>query len=150
MTTKEAFEKIRHGMALAFFASAYADQADECGQPLAGEIFDQVPETIDTAAIHAADTLIMDMINAHNYGEPGLSVAQRIGLLFLAVERCDRSDADRECTPELFGHYCAMQAMGHGVGLESFGSAARDRVTVPYCEFGSHSLQLDYFEECAE
>lgn len=150
MTTKETFDDIFRGMALAFFASAYADQADECGQPLRGEITDQLPETIDPAAIHAAHTLVAGLINSHRYSDPGLSDAQRIGLLFLAVERCDRSDADRDCTPELFGHYCAMQAMGHGVGLESLGSAARDRVTVPFCEFGSHSLQLDYFEECAE
>jgi hypothetical protein len=54
-------------------------------------------------------------------------------------------DADRDLTPELFGHYLAMQAMGHGVGLESFGRAVRDAINVPYVEFGSHSLECDYF-----
>ena len=29
--------------------------------------------------------------------------------------------ADRTLSPDLFGHYCAMEAMGHGVGLDSFG-----------------------------
>lgn len=145
-TTKQAFEEIKRGMALAFFASAYADQAEECGQPLRGEIMDQLPEEIDPAAMHAADTLISGMINAHTFGEPGLSQAQAIASLYLKVARCDRSDADRECTPELFGHYCAMQAMGSGVGLESFGSAARDAINVPYVEFGAYSLERDYFE----
>lgn len=145
-TTAQAFEQIKRGMTLAFFASAYADQAEECGQPLRGEIMDQLPGTVDPAAIHAAETLISGMINAHNFAEPGLSQAQAIGALYLKVARCDRSGRDRECTPALFGHYCAMQAMGTGVGLESFGSAAHDAVTVPYVEFGAYSLERDYFE----
>jgi hypothetical protein len=146
-TTKQSFEQIKRGMALAFFASAYADQADDYGLPLGGEIMDQLPDAIDPAALHAADTLVSGMIDAHTFGEPGLSQAQAIGCLFLKVARCDRSDGDRKCTPELFGHYCAMQAMGSGVGLESFGSAARDAITIPHVEFGGHSLQLDYFDE---
>lgn len=147
MTTSNAFAEIKLAMTKAFFASAYAEQAEEYGLPLGGEIMDQLPEAIDPAATHAAETLIAGMIDAHTFGEKGLSQAQAIGCLYLKVARCDRSDADRECTPELFGHYCAMQAMGHGVGLDSFGRAARDAITIPYVEFGSHSLQLDYFDE---
>lgn len=145
-TTAQAFQEIKHGMTLAFFASAYADQADGAGQPLSGEIMDQLPSDVDPAAVHAAETLISDMIQAHTFGEPGLSQAQAIGCLYLKVARCDRSGSDRECTPELFGHYCAMQAMGSGVGLESFGSAARNAIDVPYVEFGGYSLERDYFQ----
>lgn len=140
MNTKQVdiAAQIKRGMALAFFASAYADQADECGQPLCGEIMDQLPAPIDPAALHAADTLAADVARAN-----GMPVAD----LFAMLEEADRGDyQDRELTADLFGHYLAMQAMGHGVGLESFGNKACDLIRVPYCEFGSYSLQTDYFQ----
>ncbi|WP_312388128.1 hypothetical protein [Stutzerimonas nitrititolerans] len=146
MTSKQTAQEIKRGMALAFFASAYADQADECGQPLRGEIMEQLPAAIDPAATHAADTLARDFIGAHAFGEKGLSETQQLAILYLKAARLPKDGADRELSPELFGHYLAMQAMGTGVGLESFGYAVHDGFTVPYCEFGSHSLQGDYFE----
>jgi hypothetical protein len=46
---------------------------------------------------------------------------------------------------EVYAHYCAMQSMGQGVGLsDAFGSAAAARITIPYVEFGSYSLEKDY------
>lgn len=55
-------------------------------------------------------------------------------------------EGDRPNTMEFFGHYCAMQAMGHGVGLcDAFGSDVYKAIRVPYVEFGSHSLEKDYF-----
>lgn len=147
-----AFEKeIGRGMALAFFASAYADQADEAGQPLRGEIMGQLPETIDPAAWHAAATLQFGLLaNFKNrYPEKLDQGALSLELVYrLAAWTQTKSDdyGDRALTPELFGHYLAMQAMGHGVGLESFGVAVLDAIDVPYVEFGSHSLELDYFE----
>ena len=81
--------------AKAFFASAWADAADESEDSPIGagtEIFDVMPDTIES-----------------------------------------------------FGHYAAMQAMGHGVGLnDAFGDCA-EFIAVPYVEFGSHSLEKDYF-----
>lgn len=130
-------DQILKGMAKAFFASAYADQADECGQPLHGEIMDQLPDDIDPAALHAANTLANDMV--------WKSSTNNLDGLYLLALRQDSSGADRELTPELFGHYCAMQAMGHGVGLDSFGQAVYDAIKVPYIEFGSYSLEKDYF-----
>jgi hypothetical protein len=137
-------EQIKHGAALAFFASAYADQADECGQPLRGEIMDQLPAEIDPAALHAADTLAHGLAAA-NAKRPGWTLT---GCYLFAEQRQRYSTGkgDRELTPELFGHYCAMQATGTGVGLESFGDAVRDSIAVPYIEFGSYSLERDYFE----
>lgn len=149
MTSKQTAQEIKRGMALAFFASAYADQADECGQPLHGEIMEQLPAAIDPAATHAADTLARDFIGAYTFGEKGLSETQQLAILYLNAAKLPKDGADRELSPELFGHYLAMQAMGTGVGLESFGYAVRDWFTVPYCEFGSHSLQGDYFQ-CRE
>lgn len=46
---------------------------------------------------------------------------------------------------EYFGHYAAMQAMGHGVGLhDAFGQDAYLAITVPDLEFGSCHLERDY------
>lgn len=139
---QSTIEKIQRSMALAFFGCAYADQAEESGNALAGEIMDQLPDEIDPAAIHAAKTLMSDMANAN---------MASVDALYIQAEECETDGGDRELTPELFGHYCAMQAMGTGVGLESFGSAIRDAIHVPYVEFGSHSLERDYFnEDCGE
>lgn len=141
------YDKIKHGMELAFFASAFADLREEQEEPLRGEIMDQLPHITDPAAVHAAETLIMGILDGITFeaSEGVQSDAQRMLVLYMHLcNQYDRKDADRELTPELFGHYCAMQAMGHGVGLESFGSAVRDAIKIPYVEFGSHSLQYDY------
>jgi len=133
---------IKKHMALAFFASAYADQAEECGQPLGGEIMNQIPAVIDPAALHAADTLAADMCKAHGCFRID-NVFNRVAV----IQRNTGDSGDREVTPEMFGHYCAMQAMGQGVGLyDAFGAEVHKQITVPYCEFGSHSLKNDYFE----
>jgi hypothetical protein len=117
------------GMALAFFASAYADQADECGQPLQGEIMNQLPDAIDPAALHAATTLHFDLERVN--GRP---------LLELYIRHPGTTD-----DPQEWGHYAAMQAMGQGVGLRDYG-ITDEQVKVPYAEFGSHSLEQDYFQ----
>lgn len=129
---------LRH-MALAFFGSAYADQAEEAGQPLRGEIMDQLPEQVDDAAQQAATTLYAELERVN--GKPVIE------LFDLLCEECD-GEGDRPHTEEMFGHYAAMQAMGHGVGLDdAFGSKARELVTVPYVDFSSASLAEDYFTD---
>lgn len=139
--------EILDGMARAFFACAWADQCEEAGQEgtLSGvNIMDVMPDEIDPAAIHAARTLALDL--ASNY--TGLMLApidQCLRVLYRKACELDTDGADRELTPELFGHYLAMQAMGTGVGLESFGHAVRDFFKVPYVEFGGYSLEKDYF-----
>ncbi len=136
-------EQIKKGMALAFFACAYADQADECEQPLTGEIMDQLPDEIDPSAIHAAAQLTCDLL--HKNAMPDLGAVYAV-----LAEGANSEGADLELTPENFGHYCAMQAMGTGVGLERFGYDARERIDVPYVSFSSCSLQKDYFTMEAE
>ena len=147
MITKECAQQIKRGAAIAFFACAYADQAEECGQPMRGEITEQLPDEIDPAAEHAAETLIVQLINTFNFQEKGLSPSQMLAAIYLKAARLPKEGADREITPELFGHYLAMQAMGTGVGMESFGYAVADLFAgLGYVEFGSHSLQKDYFQ----
>jgi hypothetical protein len=156
MQTLSTGEQILRHMALAFFGSAFADQADECDQSLSGEIMDQLPSEIDPAALHAANTLAMGLLNANPMkGDEwrAVPVAEALGYFYEIVDcvyETAEDKGDRDFTPEMFGHYCAMQAMGHGVGLERFGSEVGDYVTVPYVEFSSCALQRDYFTNESE
>ena len=132
--------KIRDAMAKAFFASAYADQYDEAENPgfsASGcDWLDLMPDDMDPAALHAADTLVMDMLRA-NGGKNAESLLDFVR---------EHSAGDREATAEMFGHYLAMQAMGHGVGLgDAFGRVVYESVKVPYVEFSGGSLANDYF-----
>ena len=142
--------EIMDGMALAFFASAFADQADDAGQPLYGEIMEQLPAQIDPAALNAARTLVIALQSANpelcdHWRAEGFADVDGLPYMLDVCRQLPSDGADCELTPELFGHYLAMQAMGHGVGLESFGRAVWDAINVPYVEFGSHSLECDYF-----
>lgn len=137
-------DEILRGMALAFFASAFADQAEENGTPLRGEIMDQLPLLTDKAAILAADTLAKKIVllNGVSSIDPNETPLEK---LYIKAGMVNDGTGDKKLEPELFGHYCAMQAMGTGVGLESFGGAIHDTIKVPYVEFGNHSLEKDYF-----
>jgi len=136
-------EEIRHNMARAFFASAWADACEESGNSgmMSGrDILDIMPDELDPAAVQAARTL-----------ETGLLAANRqftclAGILdYLQTVAPEGGDRDR--TAEMLGHYLAMQAMGHGVGLDdAFGRAAYDAIRVPYHEFSWCHLDRDYFK----
>jgi hypothetical protein len=108
----------------AFFASAYADLMDGQDNPMQGEIMDQLPDTIDPSAIEAAEALLrrFKAMNKDKY------------LSFWGIIEYIQTNAtgDRESTIDNIGHYVAMQAMGHGVGLyEAFGRAIHEAVSVP-------------------
>ena len=136
--------EIKRHMAKALFASAWADQAEECGESLHGEIMDQVPHINDPAAIKAAEQLVAEMCTLH-----GCYQIENVFNRVAVIQRNTGDSGDREVTPEHFGHYCAMQAMGHGVGLyDAFGSEVYNVIKVPNIEFGSHSLAKVYFSEC--
>lgn len=99
------------GMALAFFADAFANAAEEVGWafPAGAEIMEYLPDDIHPDAIDAATTL-WEKLNGNE-------------------------------TLDLFGHYAAMQFMGHGVGLEEF----LDKANIPYGE--SICLDDEYTDE---
>lgn len=149
MTSKTTAEQIKRGMALAFFATAFADMREEQGDPMTGEIMDQLPADIDPAALKAADTLTAGLIDSFTFKEPGLNETQKLAVIYMYASNLlaeDPCDADRELTPDSFGHYCAMQAMGQGVGLESFGDRVCNGFSVPYVEFGHLHLEGGYTE----
>jgi hypothetical protein len=132
---------IIEAMAKAFFASAWADLQedkdidDETRVNLSGrEIMDVMPDEIDPAAFHAAKTLAMD-----------LQRMNRMSVMDLFHDAAVITNGDRDLTLENFGHYLAMQAMGHGVGLaDAFGDEVCQAIKVPYIEFGSYSLEREY------
>lgn len=111
-------------MAKAFFASAWADYQDEnglisfCGV----EIMDVLPVNIDPAAIDAAKELYTSIEKAN-----GKSIDDVLSEISIDAET--------------FGHYSAMDAMGHGVGLQDYGI---DSVVVPMLEFSIYNLELEY------
>lgn len=127
-----------HHASLAFFASAWADQCEESenGHILSGqEIMHIMPTDTDPAAICAGESLFSDMERLNR-----CSIAELMDIVD------ELGNGDRETTIENFGHYCAMQAMGHGVGLrDAFGVVVCDRIKVPHVEFGGYSLAVDYF-----
>lgn len=134
---KSITAQFEYHAAKAFFASAWADQCEESDNAsmLSGqEIMQIMPCEIDPAATHAAKTLRMGIESSN---------AQNIDALMQYIER--NASGDRGTTIEAFGHYAAMQAMGHGVGLnDAFGGCAKF-IAVPRIEFGSHSMEKDYF-----
>jgi hypothetical protein len=139
MNTAEQTEvqEFEQHAARAFFASAWADQMEENDSVPwgpGGEIMEYMPNDIDPAALHAARTLRMDIERVN-----GKTISDLMSLIETA------GNGDRPNTVEMFGHYAAMQAMGHGVGIEdAFGSDMRDKIKIPYLEFSSCSLEKDY------
>jgi len=133
MSNDDIREDIIHHMSRAFFACAWADYEDEHGEGTGGcEILSIMPDEIDPAAVKVATRLAERMETSYEATLPEL------------LEKAKAHPykyADRPCDEENFGFYAAMQAMGHGVGLESVcnRSAFPDfpYLGFHYCEFES-------------
>jgi hypothetical protein len=142
--------EVKQGIARAFFLSAYADAYDEApdsskkkrklGYMGGGRNWDTVaPKENDPAAEEAAEELA-ERLQKDN------GAADLADLYHKAMEVKELCRGDRDMTPVMFGHYLAMQAMGHGVGLaDAFGDAVYDLVKVGYYEFGMGHLAKEYF-----
>lgn len=131
----EIREEIIEHMARAFFACAWADWNDEYSEGCQGngvDVMDEMPNEIDPAAIAAANDLAEALEKSHRAPLPQI---------FRRAVMLSGDDGDRDKTPEMFGHYAAMGAMGHGVNLhDSLGSKAAVWVDVPYMEFSPFDL----------
>jgi len=135
MADKQQFDSFIHYVSRSLFASAWAEQQEENGCSLGDEIMDQIPDVIDPAATHAAVTLAFDIERINS---------KSIAKMMEDIESI--GNGDRPETMEYFGHCAAMQAMGHGIGLyDAFGKDVYKLIKVPYIEFGSYSLERDYF-----
>ncbi len=133
-------DEILEHMAKAFFACAWADYSEQVGPhyPMGCEIMDEMGDEIDPAATEAAEGLATALEKAH---EAPLSEIFR-----QAVEISVTANAgDRDRSAEMFGHYAAMGAMGHGVGLwDALGRTACEFVerqgSKHYVEFSMYDL----------
>ena len=120
--------EIVHHMAMAYYESAYMDWREATH----GEVDDN-GHGVDPACVWAAFDLANDLEKQH-----GMHLSE---LFTKAVEIAGPDGGDRPQTTEYFGHYCAMENMGHGVGLwDALGSDACDFVKIPYGEFSYHEM----------
>lgn len=104
------YSDIKTGMEKAFFACAWAAQcenADKSSMLSGKDIKDLMPEQIDEDCVVAATELVIKL------GGKYASVYGTLSTLY--------SVYDGGLTPSEWGHYAAMQAMGHGVGLSDYG-----------------------------
>lgn len=135
---------IKTHMARAFFASAWADACEESGNAgmMSGrQILDIMPDEIDPAAVRAAEDLF-NSVMAYNGTKDAAALMRKIA----DIQAGHDEYGDRPLNAEMLGHYLAMQAMGHGVGLyDAFGRAVYGQIHVPCVEFGEYSLDRDYF-----
>jgi len=133
-------DEIMEHMARAFFASAWADYEEEYGDAnLSGvDVMDVMPDGIDPAATAAAESLAADLEKMHGRGLPEIFAAAK------CVSRRHRDGGDRKRTAEMFGHYAAMGAMGHGVSLyDALGRKAAEYVNTSACYREFSYLDLD-------
>ena len=133
----EIREEIERHMARAFFASAWADYSERVGPhyPMACEIMDEMGDEIDPAAVKAA-TELADALEKRHDGAP-------LAQIYRDAVALAGDSGDRDKSPEMFGHYAAMGAMGHGVSLhDAFGRTAAEFVGTHDCymEFGMYDL----------
>lgn len=132
-------EIIRHA-GRAMFASAWADyqEASPDGENLSGcEILDIAPET-PIEALRAAVRLVRRVERMNG---------ERIECTLERAAGLPDRYADRECDPEHFGHYLAMQAMGHGVGLESVCDRDALALELPWTEFSYFDLNPEEYPD---
>jgi hypothetical protein len=126
--------QVAKGMALAFFANAFAELSGHL-EPHGGA---KLPEVIDPAAHHAAFTLSCGL-RSQNGEITGLDQ------LYDNARRAHRlGEGHEDMTPAMFGYYLAMQSQGLATLETAFGAHVSAVVTVPYVEFGAHSLERDY------
>lgn len=136
MSKTNTRDEIIHHMSLAFFACAWADYSEQVGPhyPAGCEIMDEMPGDTDPSALRAAKDLAdeMEKMNRTTLAE--------------LLKRAQRAPGgDRPCDAEHFGHYAAMQAMGHGVGLESVCDEEEANIQLPYMEFTMYDLDPERY-----
>lgn len=121
-------QEIVSHMIRAFFADAWASWNEEYSDTnVSGmDIMDVMPEEMDPSAVAAGNKLATEMEQLN-----GMSLPE------IMTKHQSIADGDREYTEEMFGHYAAMSAMGHGVGLwDAFGDQFDQSVKTPHMDWG--------------
>jgi hypothetical protein len=98
------YDEFVDAAARALWVASWADAAEDAGESLSGELMDQAPDTPDEA-VQAAHDLAREIESANK-----MPLAQ----LWYASAMMPGKHYD-EPTVRLFGHYLAMESLGHGV-----------------------------------
>ena len=140
MSNDDTRTQIMEHMSRAFFASAWADWTDEYDSGTQGngvDVMDEMPDEIDGAATLAAVALTSKLEELHGMG------LSEIFAVAKAISR-HHNAGDRKRTAEMFGHYAAMGAMGHGVSLyDALGRKAAEWVNTSACRMEFSPFDLD-------
>jgi hypothetical protein len=124
---EEVISEIIDAAARAFFVNSWSDVMDEEGNlPIGVELSEAAPPT-PPDAIEFAQNYIKKVEESKKLP---------IDEYYRFVEQLPRDPYwDRDYTPEVFGHYLSMSALGHGVGLwELVPRQYRHWVEMPYTD----------------
>lgn len=135
MTTKTTEEIIAQAMARAAFVSAWADNQEERGKSFRRQHLEEIaPKKTPKAATQWAWKLIGRIEQANGKGLCALLFAaeKADGIWGADLVRQIETVASDEYARQ-FGHYLAMQALGHGVSW--FDDHAQFPITIPHAEF---------------
>ena len=111
-------ENIREGFGKAIYADEYASAREEDGTPLQGEILSQLPtgDAVLPCYLRWAEKSIRAIEESI-----GLGIVEAFARA-CAIPACrtweEQADEDNLTDAETFGHYLAMQFVGHGVSWE--------------------------------
>lgn len=117
-------DEIAEGAARAFFVDRWTNEAEELGHSFGGgtDVMDVAPETPPEVLPYAEQFL--DVVQQLN----GRTVTQ-------LYEEHDEAASGPTASPDVFGHYLAMQAMGHGVSwYDDYPVPPSGEVRVPHAE----------------
>ena len=131
-------EEILNGMAKAFFADAFATQGENLGISFSQmDIMDLIPDEMDPCALFAAKHLYK-MFNRRMENQGFILHTEAFAWY---VWQWGFEDLEQ------FGHYTAMQALGHGVGLFDFDTPSNIRD----CVLSAESVMLSrLYHDAAE
>lgn len=122
---------VARSVARTLFAVAWAEQQ---GWPLMPAVFERLPTNTPVEATHMGMRICRFMVAdsdiASTMNEAQVN-PEMVGAFFIALHiDYDPLEADRDFTPELFGHYLALHALRIGEGLMHFGYPVSGQVVV--------------------
>jgi hypothetical protein len=122
---KHDVDEFVEGAARAIWVQAWADQMEEAGRKLpSGDLMKAAPATPLSAYVKAGELIgKLECLNRVHWAVLAARAAQAEG------EDYDPNDIDNE----EFGHYLAMEALGHGVSW--FDDHAEFEVEIPRIEY---------------
>ncbi len=123
----EFTEEFAEGAARAFWVTSWASGEEERGTSLRGEIMDQAPETPLSAWVAAGELI----------GRPEAANGVPIRALADRAARAGGDEGSMDIDAREFGHYMAMEALGHGVSW--FDDHATFDIEVPNPEYHAAS-----------